>query len=221
VKRLLVALCLFSTVGLAQAETRYVTDQLEVTLRSGQSTQHQIIRMLPSGTAVQALEHDKDTGYSRVRTPAGAEGWVLTRYLLTQPAARERLEALEQRFAAVQEENRSLKERLQGATREKGAVDGERTRLENENRELQQQLAEIRRAAAGALSLDDENKTLKGRLLSLERELQTVHQENDVLRDRTARDWFMVGAGVLLAGMVVGLIIPKIRWRRRSKWDSF
>ena len=40
------------------------------------------------------------------------------------------------------------------------------------------------------------------------------------LKDRTARDWFMVGAGVVILGMIIGLIIPRIRWRKKSSWDS-
>ena len=57
--------------------------------------------------------------------------------------------------------------------------------------------------------------------MSLERELQTVQQENEGLKDRTARDWFMVGAAVVLLGIIVGLIIPRIRWRKKSNWDTF
>ena len=60
-----------------------------------------------------------------------------------------------------------------------------------------------------------------GRLVSLERQLQTVQQENQSLKDRTARDWFMVGAAVVLLGIIIGLIIPKIRFRKKSSWDTF
>jgi SH3 domain protein len=62
---------------------------------------------------------------------------------------------------------------------------------------------------------------MKGRMVSLERQLQTVQQENETLKDRTARDWFMVGAAVILLGIIVGLIIPKIRFRKKSSWDTF
>jgi SH3 domain protein len=51
--------------------------------------------------------------------------------------------------------------------------------------------------------------------------MQTLQQENAGLKDRTARDWFMVGAGVVLLGILAGLFIPRIRWRRKSSWDTF
>ena len=43
----------------ALAESRYVTDDLEVTLRQGESTGHRIISMLKSGTQVEVLSTNK------------------------------------------------------------------------------------------------------------------------------------------------------------------
>ena len=54
--RQLLTLALLAATGLAQAaDTRYVTDQLEATLRTGESVTHRITKMLPSGTAVEVL----------------------------------------------------------------------------------------------------------------------------------------------------------------------
>ena len=57
--------------GAASAETRYITDQLEVTMRSGQSTRNAIVRMLRSGAAVEVLETDAEAGYTKVRVSGG------------------------------------------------------------------------------------------------------------------------------------------------------
>ena len=76
------------------------------------------------------------------------------------------------------------------------------------------------RAASSALAIDAENKELKSRIVAYERQAQSLQQENEGLKDHTARDWFMVGAGVVILGMIIGLIIPRIRWRKKSSWDS-
>ena len=202
-------------------EVRYVTDRLSITLRAGKGTGFRILRMLPSGARVTVLETDPESGWSRVRLESGLEGWVLTRYLMREPSARERLARAEaqaakarERAAALEAEVRRLKAERDAARREAAA---QRARAEKAEREL----ARIRRLSAESLRLAESHERMRRQVLDLERELRLALEENDALRDRTARDWFMAGAGVLLAGIVVGLVLPRIRWRRRSSWDSF
>ena len=212
---------LFFLAGNAVAETRYVSDVLEITMRSGKGTSFGITRMLRSGTAVQVLEVDKKSGYTQVRTKSGKEGWVLSRFLMNGRAARERLAATEKSLAELELENRKLTTSMSTLTEEKKTLASNLGELEGESRSVSQELTEIKRTASSALAIDSENKDLKGRLVSLERQLQTVQQENQSLKDRTARDWFMVGAAVVLLGIIIGLIIPKIRFRKKSSWDTF
>jgi SH3 domain protein len=207
--------------GTALAETRYVSDNLEITMRSGKGTSYGITRMLRSGTPVEVLEEDKDAGYTQVRVKGGKEGWVLSRFLMKGRAARDRLAAAEKSLAELELENRKMETSMAALTDEKAALEKELESLEGQTRNVSQELSEIKRTASSALAIDSENKDLKGRVVSLERQLQTLQQENEGLRDRTARDWFMVGAGVVLLGIIVGLIIPRIRWRKKSSWDTF
>jgi SH3 domain protein len=207
--------------GTALAETRYVSDNLEITMRSGKGTSYGITRMLRSGTPVDVLEEDKETGYTNIRVKGGKEGWVLSRYLMKGQAARDRLAAAEKNMAELELENRKMETSMAALTEEKAAMAKELAALDGQSRNVSQELSEIKRTASSALAIDSENKDLKGRVVSLERQLQTLQQENEGLRDRTARDWFMVGAGVVLLGIIVGLIIPRIRWRKKSSWDTF
>ena len=213
--------CLLILSGNAVAETRYVSDTLEITMRSGKGTSFGITRMLRSGTPVEVLNVDKKSGYTQVRTNSGKEGWVLSRFLMKGQAARERLATAEKNLAELELENRKLTTAMATLKEEKGTLESNLSTLEGESRGVSQELAEIRRTASSALAIDSENKDMKGRMVSLERQLQTVQQENEALKDRTARDWFMVGAAVVLLGIIVGLIIPKIRFRKKSSWDTF
>ncbi len=219
-KAVLLSLLLLSFTGISQAATLYVSDRLEVQMRSGKSIQHRILRMLPSGTALTVLEVDKESGWTRVRTPGGAEGWVLSRFLMTGQAARDKLASAEKRLAEFELENRKLKTTLQELRGAKGSVEKQRTQLDKESKRLAQELEEIRRTASSALAIDAENKELKSQMVSIQRELETVQQENETLRDRTARDWFMVGAGVVTLGIIIGLIIPRIRFKKKSGWGE-
>ena len=204
----------------AQAETRFVTDELEVDLRSGTSTQHRILRMLPSGTSLEILSEDENSGYTKVRTATGVEGWILTRFLSRTPSARARLADTEKKLAELEIQSRQRMAKLSDRDKEFLNVSEELSRVKDENLKLSKQLADIQRTASSALAIDAENKDIKNKLMQMERDQETLRQENQALRDRTARDWFMIGAGVVIAGIIIGLILPRIRIRKRSSWDS-
>lgn len=218
--RILLTLALLGLTLSAGAETRYVSDALEIDLRSGTSLQHRILRMIPSGTALEVLEEDKATGYTRVRTPSGTEGWILTRYLSASAPANVRLAETEKKLAELEIQSRQRMAKLSDRDKEFLNITDELARVKDENLKLAKQLADIQRTASSALAIDAENKELKNRVMQMERERETLSQENVALHDRTARDWFMIGAGVIVFGILIGLILPRIRVRKRSSWDS-
>ena len=200
------------------AETLYVSDQLEIQMRSGKGNKFRIIRTLPSGTRLEVLE--TGNGYTRARAPSGTEGWVLSRYLMTGQPARKRLGEVEQRLAQLELENGKLSAEIDKLRNQKGNADSEVSQLTRANKKLSQQLEDIKRTASSVLAIDAENKDLKTRIVAYERQQQTLKQENEQLKSRTARDWFMVGAGVVILGIIIGLIVPRIRWRKKSSWDT-
>ncbi|NOY62744.1 MAG: TIGR04211 family SH3 domain-containing protein [Gammaproteobacteria bacterium] len=216
---LLLALIALSTAASANT-TRYVTTaDLKITLRSGQSTEHQIVRMLPHGTAVKVLEIG-DKGYTRIRTKENIEGWIISRYLSNEPAAAKRLASLQESASKM----KSAKSKIEKKSAQLGKATKELRqqvkKLTKENRALTQEVVTIRRTAANALGLDEDNRALNKQLLVISRDLDTLQQENLMLKDRSDRDWFVAGGGVVLAGILLGLLIPKIRWRKKSSWNS-
>ena len=62
---------------LSFAETVYIRDTIYVPLRGGQSSEHRILHKgIASGTALELLEVNDDTGFSQVRTASGMQGWI-------------------------------------------------------------------------------------------------------------------------------------------------
>ncbi len=205
----------------AVAEDAWVSDQFEVMLRTGPSTSNAIERMLPSGTALEVLETDAAAGYSRVQTPAGTEGWVLSRYLMSEPSARQQLERLSSQLTNANDSGSSLTSQLSGVKSEYDTAKRSIATLEREKRALEQELAEIKRTAANVLSIDSQNKDLRDQLATTEINVATLEQQNRELTGQTTRFWFVTGAGVLLGGMLLGLWLPRIKWQRRSRYDRF
>src|SRR5690606_5100025 len=108
-----------SIVGTAYGQTRYISDQLIVPLRTGPSIRNAITRNLPAGTTVEVLERDEESGYSRVRLPdRGTEGWLETQYLVAEPIARDRLAAAERSLETARSRTAELEREVEGLTAE-------------------------------------------------------------------------------------------------------
>ncbi|MDZ7839707.1 MAG: TIGR04211 family SH3 domain-containing protein [Gammaproteobacteria bacterium] len=215
-----IALFIFFT-GPAQAEDRYVTDELTITVRSGQDSGYRVLESLPSGTQVEVLSENSDTGYSRVRTPEGTEGYALTRYLQTEEPAQVELarakDELEQLRA--QTENDTVKE-LNELKSEYQSLKLQYDTLEFENVQLTQQLDAVKDNASNVVSLMDEREEALQRANRLATELDELQVRNRELENHTDKKWFMAGAGVLILGIIVGIILPKVGTRRRGRWGG-
>jgi len=216
-KTALFLLALLVPLLVQAADVRYVSDELKITLRTGQGSQYQILKTLPSGTRLEVLETGEE-GYSLVRTADGTEGWVLSRFLIDRPIARDRLTVARKQLERLKTDNVRLKQERDELQQQNAALSAELQQWKRTQQSTSQELEKLKQVAAKPILLAQQNQDLKQQNISLEKELRLVQQENQMLQDRANRDWFIAGAGVLLGGMLFGLLIPKIRWRRKSSW---
>ncbi len=204
-------LVLLATCSLAQARTGYVTDSVDIPLRSGESERSKIVKMLPNGMSLNLLGDNTENGYTYVQASNGAEGFILTRYISNEPISRTQLEAATKKLETLQEENKILKE----AKSSNQLLGQERDKLSTE-------LAELQQTAANAIQLKQQRDQLQERVISVERELQQLKRENQALTDNTNQTWFLYGGCLAIFGVLLGFILPKLSWRRRtSGWDTF
>lgn len=214
-KTLQPVLILLSLPGLAfAAKTVVVSDQLPINVRSGVGTGHGIIGAAHSGERLEVL--GEEPGYYKVRTPRGKEGWVLARFVQDEPVARDQLEALQtQRDSAVQAREQA-EQGLEALRSEHAALLEAHEQLLSEAQTLRQQLNEVSTAAASTLEIQQRNT-------ELEQALGDAQVQGEALRDdlnsrELRRSNMLLGAGILLAGLLIGLIIPLLRPRRTSSW---
>ncbi len=203
----------------ANAQTEYVSDELEVTLRTGPSTQNAIVRILKSGTPLTILERDSDSGYARVTTNAGTEGWVLMRFLSSEPVARDRIVVVERRLGEARAAGDKARQELSELKDQLATTQQRLGDAESANADLVRELNDIRSASANAVSLRDQNKTLRQRVVDFERQTDELEMENRELRSRDTREGMVIGAAVFLLGMLVSVILPRLKPKRRSDWD--
>lgn len=214
----LLGVALMMVAATAVGQTLYVSDQLVITVRTGPSTENSIITNLVTGDAVEVLQANAETGYTRVRIQSGDVGWVLGRYLVATPVSQDRLIIAESDLAEAQATVATLEGSVAMLAAELEVTGRRLEETETENASLTKELADLRAASENVLSIRDQNESLRRRLNERNEEAELLAIDNDLLRSRATRDWFIAGGGVLLAGIIVGLIAPGLRRRRRSQW---
>ncbi len=215
-------LLLLCSIGTANAESRYITDQFDITMRSGEGTDYRIISMLPSGDLAELLNSNPETGYSEIRSKNGETGYVLTHLLMKDPSARKRLAALEKQL-------KKLKEEPGKAAYEQAALQEAYRKLSLKHQSFQKardkelnELEAIRRTTSNTIKISNERKKLHKQVAYLTRQMEELKQENLELSNDSSRNWFLIGAVVILLGIILGIILPNLHLRRRkSSWSTF
>jgi SH3 domain protein len=164
------------------------------------------------------LEQLEDEGYSRVRLADGAEGWVLTRYLQAEPTARLRLAAAEREVADARAQADTLEQRVTELEAALASTGQALSETETSAKRVNAELADIRSASANAIETREQNENLRRRVAELTSAADLAELEIDELRRRERQNWFIVGAAVLFGGIVIGLIAPSLRPKRKSSW---
>jgi SH3 domain protein len=214
--RLLVVLGLLAAVS-ANAATLYVSDQLTIPLRRGPSNEYKIINAgLPSGTALEVLQTNEEAGFTQVRTPNGTEGWVPSQYLVSEPSARDRLAAATKRADALETELKTLKSSVQEQRSARNEAEGRSSDLSKQTEKLQNELNELRRVSAGAITNYEENKQLKTENESLQAQVSQLSTRVRDLERNTMLRWLLAGGGLVLLGLVLGAWIKSRP--KRSSW---
>ncbi|NOQ15723.1 MAG: TIGR04211 family SH3 domain-containing protein [Methyloprofundus sp.] len=196
---------------------------MKYTLRSGASSSHKVIRMLPSGTRLKFIEKDASTGYSKVETNSGVVGYIPTRFTLNQPISRWYLDRANKKIEKIGAENKQLKAGLTSLQTDNKSSLSSNKSLEKQRNQLDKELNDLRKTASNAIQLQRQRNELQERVVHVERELQQLKRKNQALEDSSNQDWFLYGGILSFLGIFFGLLIPKIRWQRRSQgnWDTF
>lgn len=181
----------------AWAETRYVTDELQLSLHEEINSQGKLLLRLNSGTELELLEISGF--YARVRTMEGVEGWTKAGFLITEKPARAQLLDLQNENSALQQQLAEREQALKASKAELAQV------MNNEGKayaEMKQRLEKAEEIAARVAELQDENDTFRQQLSGSELQVPLK--------------WGLIAAGVsLLIGLIVGVALFDYRSRKR------
>ncbi len=209
-------LLLLASLG-SFAATMYISDDFTVPLRRGPSNGHRIINAgLPSGMALEVLGEDKASGFTQVRTPNGTDGWVPTQYLQSEPVAKDLLVAANKRIQALEAQLKSTRDDFKETRSAHSQAESRSADLDRQTRQLQAELAELRRVSGASIANYEENKQLKVQNQELLAQVTELTSQVGQLRRNTQLRWLMGGGALVLIGLAIGAWIKSRP--KRSSW---
>jgi len=221
VNRIILLFTLLVCTGQVIADSRYVVDDLTITVRSGRTNSHQIVKLLHSGEKIEVLSELEENGKQYAFIKAGnTTGWVLTQYLSKTKIARDRISEIQAKAEKISLKNAELKEQLAKLQADYKSIANQRDKLNNSAQSLDQELSKLKRVSARPLAIQQSNEKLRMQLAKKTSEVKLLSEENADLKNRDQRDWFVIGSAVTLGSILLGIILTRISWRRRSSWGS-
>jgi SH3 domain protein len=215
---LLVGLWVFASGAMAQ--TVYISDVFFVPVRSGAGSQYRIVHQgIRSGTQMTLLGESSDGEWVNIRTEGGLEGWIPTQYLLREQPARMQLTAAQTKLAAATKRVEDLEAELKKLRAEHNSLAQTATSQAKESEQYAEELRKIRALSADSINLNQRYQDLLAKHDLVQTEFDAVRAENDRLKSNKTINQWMFGAGLVVFGMFLMLILPVfIRQKRHSDW---
>lgn len=206
---------LLTTSSVLGAELVFISDLLYVQLRASPTDSARILHAgLRSGTELELLGTDLETGFSHVRMDDGTEGWIPSQYLVAQPVASDRLAATQRRLTDLQRKNNALSTEVDTLSRENVALRQHTETLAAEVIETTGALEELTSISSSSLKLDRQSTAVNDLNALLRREVEELVTENQALTVAAEQRWMLTGVGLLLLGIGLGLFAA----RRKRGW---
>jgi len=198
------------------AKTMYLTDSFEAPLRTGQTNAYRILAYPKSGSALEVLEVNKESGYTKVKTQRGIEGWIQTRYLVNNPIAKHRLLQAQKQLASLKEKNKALSSGQSSANKAASELAKQNKSLQTVNSKLEKELNYVKEVSGNAININQRNKQLIEENQQLKNEFDLLSSDNERLKDNANSQYFMMGAGAILLGIILGLVLPSLKPKRKD-----
>ena len=204
----------FLVTSTAYAETRYISDYLIVTVRSGKGNQYKILETLPTSTPVEIIEEDK--AYAKVKTPNGTTGYIRQQYLSAETPKSTQIKNLKQQLADLRQEINQTREKTASQLKTVGDKEQKLNELSEQLKESQRELKqvkadynELREKSENVINLASENEQLIEENNKLNSELVILREENRNFHRSNMIQWFLAGAGVFFGGWLIGKVSRK------------
>lgn len=202
---------LFLSVHYSMADTKYVVEDLTITLRTGPGTNHKIIAFPVAGDPLEVISTGDE--YTEVETRNGRQGFVLTRFLTEQEPARlvlarllkensqlqTKYEALKQSSGELSMDTQTLTDKLANATQALKTLTVEHEKLKRESSQYLELKSKYEKAVKDAAEAQT-------RATKVEKELAQLYSSE-------INTGLLYGGGLIALGFITGFIVKRPKRR--------
>jgi SH3 domain protein len=196
------------------AETVYVSEDFEITMRTGPGSDRKIISLVQSGKALEILEKGQE--WSNVRTVGGKEGWVLTRYLTASQPCAMVLDRVRQDHDVLAAKYKDLKTQYEELDAQKKVVDADLSQNRQDRDELSEAFENLKKEASEFLKLKTRHQQMTADLEAERTRSAKLDEENMQMKRSRIIQWVLTGGGIMLVGFFIGLFSSSRRKSRSS-----
>ena len=195
------------------AETMYINDNLEVTVRGGKGTEYKILAIKQAHEPVDVLKTEGE--YSYVRLDSGVEGWILRRYLTGELPGPMVIVNLKSEMEQVKAQHASMSQEYQKLKEQKQSLERAAALCAEQAKNLGQQYQDLKSASADVIKLKEQHARLQEENRKSRLSITYLTEQNLRLQNYQSLMWFIAGGATLLTGIVIGLVIQRLRGRTK------
>lgn len=200
----------------ALAETRYISDQLVVSVRSEASNNYKTLDSLRTDTPVEVL---KDAGaFVQVKTEKGIVGYIPDQYVTKNIPKSIQISELTRQLSELQSQLETLRQEQQKTP---AAEDADQTDIAAVRNELKQTKLELEKISSDYKTLRESSQDVMTLMASYEaqteenlrlsKEVAVLQKENNSFHRSNMVQWFLAGGAVFFFGWLIGKISRRKR----------
>lgn len=189
----------------------YITDEVDIPIRSERSFGDNIVRSLQSGTKLDVLA--SVDGWSKVQFE-NTTGWIISRYLTNSIPAKETLAKLLITNSANKQLLNKQSHNIEDLQDQLSVVKESNKRNSIEKLKALANVRHIKKTYQESLAIEYHNNKLIKENLNLKTEIKILKIGNKASIENSNQKWFAYGGSLLLIGVIVGIIATKNNKRR-------
>jgi SH3 domain protein len=145
---------------------------------------------------------------------------MVNRYLVDEPVAYERLILTQRELSKAQSDLTDVQAKYASTKKDLADANRNASGLTKDKSEQTKELEYIKKVSANAINLDKKNQELMTKNLDLKNSVDVLRAENERLQGNKDLNYILIGGFLIVLGLFLGWLIPKLGGRKGDAWAS-